>query len=618
MSTPATQVDFLELVKKSGIVRHEILHERLAELTDLPDESNQLAEILIQKSILTKFQAKKLLAGKSRGLKMGSYVIREQIGQGGMGVVFLGEHETLRRKVAIKVLSIQKGEASPALAIERFIREARAAAALDHPNIVRIHDVAQDNDSHYLVMEYVDGQNLEEVLLQSGAIPRSLAVEYIFQAAAGLQHAHEKGFIHRDIKPANLMLTRDGTIKILDMGLAKSSDHDDKLTQTDLNMIVGTADFISPEQALNDPEIDIRTDIYSLGVTFFSLVVGCPPFDGNTSQKLVQHQLSEIPRLDKVDESFPRELASVIAKMVAKKPEDRYKRPAEIITALTPWLESGSINRLLVGIASTDSGTTQEMQSTITVIASGKSKRLLPKSKPNSPSSTRAKKWVYPPLASAIGAVMAVAAVGVAIAFSPPPSQTPTPTASQSSSRPATPVGESLWRYVTPQGLEHQTKVKLGGPREPKPFQLSPGMQILTFKSENEASLFTETIDGTTGLGLKNVIGATGQVLFDFRQALPGGLQVGRTYELVLKYATKGEPRIQMSIHRGEKKVYISSEPVAASEGRWTTLRHTIVQGAEIELRTLDLVETFPEHQMFIASVELLDITATKVTTTVP
>ena len=189
-----------------------------------------------------------------------------------MGTVYLAEHATLRRRVAIKVLA--KADAAGPAGVERFLREARSAAALDHPNIVRLYDVGRQGPMHYLVMEHVDGQTLEQVLTR-GPIPCGRAAEYIAQAAAGLQHAYEKGFVHRDIKPANLMLARDGTVKILDMGLARSFDTEDNLTERlEQGVILGTADYISPEQAINSPDVDVRADIYSLGATFFALVTG--------------------------------------------------------------------------------------------------------------------------------------------------------------------------------------------------------------------------------------------------------------------------------------------------------------------------------------------------------
>ena len=249
-----------------------------------------------------------MLAGRHKGFRIGPYVVRDLLGRGGMGAVYLGVHLELHRQVAIKVLSPAKGE-DHKLALERFLREARAAAALDHPNIVRIFDVARHNDAPYLVMEYVEGETLQQTLDRDGRVSHGVAAEYIAQAAAGLQHAHEKGFVHRDIKPGNLIRDRSGVVKLLDMGLARSASDGDKLTEKlDEGAVVGTADFISPEQAINSPGVDCRADIYSLGATLYTLIVGRPPFDGNTTQKLMQHQLKSAPTLREADAALPPEI----------------------------------------------------------------------------------------------------------------------------------------------------------------------------------------------------------------------------------------------------------------------------------------------------------------------
>jgi serine/threonine protein kinase len=340
-AVPATTADLVELIRKSGILADAASTDVVLGRS-LPADPVHAANVLVRKGVLTQFQARMLLAGKIRGFRLGDYVIQDQIGQGGMGAVYLGVHQTLNRKVGIKVLP--QAHTTDKVALERFLREARTAAALDHPNIVKLYDVAKQGEVRYLVMEYVEGQTLDK-LIQTGGIAPNRAVGYIAQAAAGLQHAFEKGFIHRDIKPANLILTKDDTVKILDMGLARSLSNKDGLTEAlDKGAVVGTADYVSPEQAMNQPGIDIRTDIYSLGVTFFTLVTGRPPFDGNTASKLVQHQLKEVPSISNLDKTFPPKLAAVVSKMMAKKPDDRYRTPADVIVALQPWLiESPSL-----------------------------------------------------------------------------------------------------------------------------------------------------------------------------------------------------------------------------------------------------------------------------------
>ena len=339
MAAPATANDFLELARKSGVLDDKQVAAHFPDQDDLPADPQACANALIKAGLLTPFQARQILAGKFRGFVLGAYKVLRPIGQGGMGTVYLGEHTGLKRQVALKVLPTEK--AKDKLAIERFYREARAAAALDHPNIVRLHDVNQGAGVHFLVMEYVEGKDLQSLMADTGPLHFAQAVHYVAQAAAGLLHAHDKGFVHRDIKPANLIVNKDGTVKILDMGLARSFlDAADNLTGSLGNEgeAIGTADFISPEQALGQP-VDERCDIYSLGVTLFALITGHPPFKGTTAQVLMQHQMAEMPRLSKkLKVSVPPALNDVIAKMMAKKKADRYQSAADVIDALSPWL----------------------------------------------------------------------------------------------------------------------------------------------------------------------------------------------------------------------------------------------------------------------------------------
>ena len=373
LAAPASAADFLDLVKQCGVLPEDRL-QALPAPDDLPQEATKAAAVLVQKKILTRFQAAQLLAGRHKGFRIGQYVIHDLLGRGGMGTVYLAQHLDLNRKVAIKVLTTAKGD-DQRLAIERFLREARAVAALDHPNIVRIFDVTRQNDVPYLVMEFVEGETLQQTLDRERRLPHGIAAEYVAQAAAGLQHAHEKGFIHRDIKPGNLIRDRAGVVKILDMGLARSADDTDKLTaQFDESAVVGTADFIAPEQAINSPDVDGRADIYSLGATLYTLVVGKTPFEGTTTQKLMQHQLKEAPPLHTVNMAVPQELSDVVAKMLAKDPRDRYQTAAEVIAALAPWAADSS--RVLAGISRTNLGGGGS-QSALQARLAGNSSRLL-------------------------------------------------------------------------------------------------------------------------------------------------------------------------------------------------------------------------------------------------
>ena len=337
MPTPATTAELLDLIQQSGVLGSDHLPDQ-QRTTVLAHSPAQAVAALVQQGILTKFQAKHLLAGRHRGLRIGAYVVLDQLGQGGMGAVFLAQHATLKRKVAIKVLTASKDP----VAVKRFEREARAVAALDHASIVRLFDVANHGEVPYLVMEYVEGCSMEQLLAKSGRLPYSQVAGWAFQIALGLQHAHEQGFVHRDIKPANMMVTANGRAKLLDLGLARSGGAEDQVTEMlDQGAVLGTVDYISPEQALNGI-CDTRSDIYSLGVTIYVLVSGNLPFTGSFAQKLYAHQMLTAPNLADVVEGVPRELGNVVAKMMAKAPEDRYQIPGEVAAALNPWTHSGS------------------------------------------------------------------------------------------------------------------------------------------------------------------------------------------------------------------------------------------------------------------------------------
>jgi serine/threonine protein kinase len=252
--------------------------------------------------------------------------------------VYLAEHMSMRRRVAIKVLPISKADNPSALG--RFYREARAAGGLDHPNLVKAHDIDEENGLHYLVMEYVDGSSLQEIIARVGPMSPERAAHYISQAALGLQAAHVGGLIHRDIKPANILLDRNGVIRVLDLGLARFySDDEDQLTlKYDEKNVLGTADYVAPEQALNSHEVDIRADIYSLGATCYFLLSGQPPFPGGkAAQKLIWHQTRMPKPLCDVRADVPIELSAVVQKMLAKDPRQRQQTPAEVAEALAPW-----------------------------------------------------------------------------------------------------------------------------------------------------------------------------------------------------------------------------------------------------------------------------------------
>lgn len=339
----ATSNQFLESLRKSGLVEEAALDEALGKYTGTTEEPIKIAEYLIQSKLITSFQAKSLLGGRFKGLVIGAYRVLDKIGAGGMGIVYLAEHEKLKRRVAIKILPEDKTKDK--LSLERFYREARAAAALDHPNIVKAFDVSEQNGMHYLVMEYIDGTNLQKYVDTKGPLPWKTAVNILIQACKGLQHASERNMVHRDIKPANILVDKTGQVKILDLGLARSFEVvQDNLTQdlSDGKDVMGSIDYIAPEQAIANNTVDVRADIYSLGATFYTLVTGKPPVEGTTAQKLLQHQMQMPTPISRLQPEIPEAMNNVLARMMAKRPEHRYRSPNEVITALTPFLGNHS------------------------------------------------------------------------------------------------------------------------------------------------------------------------------------------------------------------------------------------------------------------------------------
>lgn len=340
MSIDATTLSvraFIGSLRKSGLLpEHAILAWQSRR--SLPDDPQLIARMMVRERALTSFQAEQLLQGNEFNFTVGSYRILDQLGVGSKGTLYLAEHRAMQRQVALKLLNQDKTESR--ISLERFYREGRVTASLNHPNIVKLYDFAEEGDQPCLMMEYVEGQTLQQIMAASGPIPFEKAIEYIRQAAAGLKHAHSKGVIHRDIKPSNLMLDKYGSIKILDMGHSRFID-DEQMNITkmyDPQSVVGTVDFVSPEQALGE-QIDARCDIYSLGATLFTLIAGRPPFVGNAYQMLMAHQMEEPPAVTKFKSTCPAALNPIIKKMLAKNPASRYQSAGEVIQALSPWQE---------------------------------------------------------------------------------------------------------------------------------------------------------------------------------------------------------------------------------------------------------------------------------------
>jgi serine/threonine protein kinase len=274
------------------------------------------------------------------------YEVIRELGRGGMGVVYLARNKLMNRLEVLKVLNkemlAKEGRA------DRFLREIQSAARLHHPNVVAAYTALQMGDLLVFAMEYVEGDDLAKLVRARGPLPIVNACYFAYQAAQGLQHAHECGMIHRDIKPGNLILFRQGkkaVVKILDFGLAKvTSERGLDRTLTQEGQMLGTPDYIAPEQTLDAQKADIRSDIYSLGCTLYHLLTGNTPFSGNSLFEVLQaHHSIEAKPLNLVRPDVPVELASVVAKMMAKEPNRRYQTPAEVVQALKPFLKPGGL-----------------------------------------------------------------------------------------------------------------------------------------------------------------------------------------------------------------------------------------------------------------------------------
>jgi serine/threonine-protein kinase len=273
------------------------------------------------------------------GQQLDHVLLEKFVGGGGMGAVFRAWDTNLHRTVAVKVLSMR--QAGDVESQRRFQTEARSAARLDHPNIARAHYVGEDRGLRYIVFEYIHGTNLRDLVYQNGPLQLNDVLNVALQIAGALTHSWEREVVHRDIKPSNILIAHDGLAKLVDMGLARleylgQNEHDETAT----GVTLGTFDYISPEQARNPRDADIRSDIYSLGCTLFFMLTGRPPFpDGNVLQKLLAHQGDPAPDVRELRPDVPDSLANLIAKMLAKKPDDRFQTPIDLSAALTTCVE---------------------------------------------------------------------------------------------------------------------------------------------------------------------------------------------------------------------------------------------------------------------------------------
>jgi response regulator RpfG family c-di-GMP phosphodiesterase len=309
-------------------------------------------DALLEHKLLTPFQRDLIAGGKGSVLLIGNYRVLQRINAGGMGIIFKAEHVYMRRQVAIKVLSLSASGESDERDIRRFYAEVRAIARLQHPNIVQAIEAGETGGDqedgprmHYYVMEYVDGHDLQEIVYADGPLAIDRACDLMYEVASALEHADQQHLVHRDIKPSNILVTPDGQAKLVDFGLVRHFH----CRMTEPGAVLGTVDYMAPEQARDASLVDIRADIYGLGATLFWCLTGKPPFalDGNLAMALTARQTLPPPSVRPQRPEAPAELDAVITRMMATRPDDRYPRPQAVMKALLPFLSAPARSKVL-------------------------------------------------------------------------------------------------------------------------------------------------------------------------------------------------------------------------------------------------------------------------------
>lgn len=332
------RLPFGELALLFGFISREDLS--LA-LRDQVLKDQKIGKLLINQGSITKDEARKILKCQKRDGPIEGYVLIQRIGSGGMGTVYKSTQKSLNRTVAIKILN--REAAGNDIQRRRFIQEAHLLAQLQHPNLIQCFDIGESNDLVYLVMEFVEGRNAREVLNHEGRYDEETALTYLAQCLEGMIHYHEKSIIHRDIKPENLLLSEEGVMKITDLGLSKQLTNDLFLTR--VGKTVGTPYYISPELAKGQASIDIRSDLYSLGATFYHLMCGVPPFDGDSSAEiLTKHVREDAEKPSKWNEELSKSVDHILLKMLEKAPKKRYQDPEEALADVQSLLDNGKLS----------------------------------------------------------------------------------------------------------------------------------------------------------------------------------------------------------------------------------------------------------------------------------
>ena len=340
--------DFAAHVVTSGLVPPEVLARVRSEMPPRSGEDGAvvLAGRLIQDKLLTAFQAKKILSGRTSGFILGGYRLLRPLGEGGMGKVYLAEDDR-RERVAIKVLPPRKAMEDEN-ALLRFRREMDLSQRCSHPNLARTLSVGSEGDVHFMVMEYIPGESLFDMVKSQRVGPLRVpdAARLFLKLIDGLAAAHRAGLIHRDIKPSNVMITPEGDVKLLDLGLARALDDEKGLTRA--NTVLGTLDYASPEQLRDATKADRRSDLYSLGCTLYFAMAGRAPFEGGDMiNKIFKQRMEDPEPLESVARGVPSAFAAIVRKLMSKKPEERYQDCPELRADLVRWTDPERVRAIL-------------------------------------------------------------------------------------------------------------------------------------------------------------------------------------------------------------------------------------------------------------------------------
>ncbi|MCE9529661.1 MAG: serine/threonine protein kinase [Planctomycetes bacterium] len=373
-----TAEHLLRMLARTGLVDREDLRRELDQLPAAHRrDARKLSDHLVERQVLTLFQAAKLLKGTWQGLVLGPYQILAPLGRGGMGAVYLARNTLPKRfdkdgrpmllplLVALKVLPPKRAKEDDRT-LARFRREMDMCKRVEHLHLTKTFDIGQLEGVYFIAMEYIRGTNLTEHVKANGTLPTARAARLFSEIASGLSHAHAKGLIHRDLKPSNIMVTPNGHGKILDLGLAMAVDEElpkDKMIVGGQGYVVGTMDYIAPEQVEDGSRVDARADLYALGCTMYFALTGQPPFPGGTSIEKMQKQRSAFAEpIPDLNPTVPAEFARIIERLMNKNPAKRYQTAEQVREALLTWTSGDAEKPLDVDPMLTEADALQEIE----------------------------------------------------------------------------------------------------------------------------------------------------------------------------------------------------------------------------------------------------------------